>query len=186
MHRVPFKSVCRISLITLILTASDKLLACFSPPPELYQKPKSLVAKTATIVLAQVTTMIQDNVDEKGWVSYKFETIQVIKGETDKPIEIRGVNEPEHWDTTFMDHEDPEFWSRRGGRLGVDGDCSLAAATFNVGDRYLLFLGGPDDTKCAERINSEDDRWFRFVIDRVSKRTKRTKLPNKRLDDNAG
>jgi hypothetical protein len=84
-------------------------------------------------------------------------------------IEFAGDGAPT-LDTTFSDHADPVFWKLAAGRLGIEGDCSVQPASFIKGKKYLVFLGDPDDTKDAERIDSDADRWLTFVSKQLNSR----------------
>ncbi|TQM02370.1 hypothetical protein FB548_3767 [Pseudoxanthomonas sp. 3HH-4] len=65
--------------------------------------------------------------------------------------------------TSFSGHTDSSFWTGRGGRLGVESDCSLIAPAFEVNRFYLLILGVKPDSKQFEQLEDTDDKWLQFV-----------------------
>ena len=108
-------------------------------------------------------------------VVYSLQVTRVLKGKVGdgvaspargalkvgNTIELAGEGAPtEISDTTFSDHADPVFWKEAAGRLGIEGDCSVEPPSFTKGKTYLVFVGDPDDTKDAERIDSDADRWL--------------------------
>ena len=119
-------------------------------------------------------------------VIYRLRIIRVLKGKAgqslEKPavgileigqtIQLPGEEAPaETRDETLSNHEDPRFWNRAAGRMGIDGDCSLQQPYFSNGRGYLILLGDPDDTKDLEEIGSDTHRWLLYV----SKRSERIK-----------
>jgi len=97
---------------------------------------------------------------------YTFEIISILKGNvSDNFLTVDGNSDLSVlWDTTFTNHTENYFWSRKEGWLGNIGDCKTTPApAFILEQNYLLFIGVPDDSKKFERIDREDDKWLKFV-----------------------
>jgi hypothetical protein len=129
--------------------------------------PSRLVHETPVIVRAKVLSTNTGGAVEyaKQPGSYRFQVTEVIQGTSAMTTVLPGdLDSSSIWDTSFSDHKDSSFWANNAGRLGNIGDCqTLPAADFIVGRTYLLFLGGPADSKIYERVDSEDDLWLTSV-----------------------
>ena len=143
--------------------------ACYAPPPELFQPHGQLIDATPVIVLAEVVRREPLGDSDAGpSARFFFRTSTVLKGEAERQFAIQGAGDLDgHWSTTFEDHAEEEFWANNSGRVGISGDCALTPLTFEVGKQYLLFLGGPPDTKIAEQVVVDSDRWFVFVREKL-------------------
>lgn len=51
--------------------------------------------------------------------------------------------------------------------MGVNGDCSMVLPHFMIGKRYLVMHSALQDTKQFERVDNDDDRWFKYVKSRT-------------------
>lgn len=98
--------------------------------------------------------------------TYQFEVIEVLKGSNlghvvtlDGDADLSGL-----WDTTFTNHTDREFLNDHHGRLGNVGDCiTTPAPEFKLGSKYVLILGGVDDSKNYERVDNQQDSWYQLI-----------------------
>jgi hypothetical protein len=103
-------------------------------------------------------------------VRYKLRVLRVLKGQVGATSELDGEGDLSGiWDTTFANHTEDEFWKRSAGRMGVEGDCSMVPPHFIVGKRYLVIIGPAEDTKQFERVDSEDDRWLKYVESKTAR-----------------
>ena len=97
-------------------------------------------------------------------VRYQFKVLRIFKGQVGSTSEVDGVEDDpsDGSDTTFANHTAPEFWKNLWGRMAFGGDCTMVPPHFITGRRYLLVFG-PPDLKQFERVDSEDDRWLKYV-----------------------
>ncbi|NHZ97611.1 hypothetical protein [Massilia sp. CCM 8734] len=101
-------------------------------------------------------------------MKYTLRVLQVLKGQAGATIELNGEGDLSGiWDTTFSDHVEDEFWSKSSGRMGINGDCSMISPHFMIGKRYLVMHSSLPDTKHFERVDNDDDRWFKYVKSRT-------------------
>ena len=94
--------------------------------------------------------------------------MRVLKGKSPESLAIEcKLAGDGDWMTDFSNQSDEDFWERRGGRLGINGDCTVLPPAFAPGKRYLALLGITPDTKQYEEIGQHDDRWLTFVEARI-------------------
>lgn len=95
--------------------------------------------------------------------TYVFDVIETIKGEHREEISISTqASFVDYNPSTFNDHQDEEFWTAFGGRIGIYGDCDIKPK-FALRERYLIVIVDGFHVKAFEKINSEDDDWLLFV-----------------------
>jgi hypothetical protein len=144
---------------------SGMAFACLTMPRDLARPHAGVIADAKQIFWAEVvgTQAIWKVGKARKPVRYKLRVLRVFKGRTGSTFNLEGENESSGWDTTFHEHADDEFWKRASGRMGIMGDCSMEPPHFVVGKRYLVILGLSADTKQFERVDSEGDRWLKYV-----------------------
>jgi hypothetical protein len=155
--------------LTFIISLSifNSAFACYAPSGALEIEHSRLVVETPTIALATAISSVPEQgsslAKEPG--IYTFKVIETLKGTPANEITLRGdLDLKGLWDTTFSNHNDKEFWVNKSGRLGNIGDCvTTPPPEFIIGKNYLLLIGGPDDSKKFERIDSSQDKWLVFV-----------------------
>ena len=134
-------------------------LPCTVPPQAVIRDHAALVNEAGVIVIVEAVA----GADSKG-KTCQLRIVRTLKGNTTKSFQIAcrlpGAGD---WMTNFSAHSDTEFWQRRGGRLGINGDCTLIPPAFEVGHQYLVFLGVSPDTKQFEEIAGPADKWLVFV-----------------------
>ncbi|MES2818115.1 MAG: hypothetical protein V4812_03920 [Pseudomonadota bacterium] len=158
-------------LIALLLSCivCHSAYPCYVPTGALENDPAELIANTPEIRLA--LAIAEQKLPEQNSATagspgrYSFRVIETLKGSAASEIALTGdLDKAGLWDTSFNDHQDTEFWISRSGRLGNTGDCrTTPAPEFVLGQQYLLFIGGPDDSKKFERIDNSQDQWLKFV-----------------------
>jgi hypothetical protein len=125
--------------------------------------------RSDSIVLARV---IEENVNENiekdkiKDVVYKFELIENIKGNVEKPIIINGYNISNDNDHNL--HAEPKFWEQGWfGSAPISVNCEMMIG-FNPDISYLLFLDKPYSVKSFEPIlDLKEDKWLQYVRDKV-------------------
>lgn len=139
----------------LLVALSPSALACYSPPPGILRDHSALVSESGTIVIVEAVATS---------TGCELQVVRTLKGTPPQalPIGCRRPG-PGDWMTSFSGHTEKSFWEGRGGRLGIEGDCSVIAPAFEIGRSYLLLLGVRPDTKQFEQIDGADDQWLRFV-----------------------
>jgi len=154
----------KTATLALLLLVSNAY-PCFVPPDGLFEKPKSLVRNTDTIVLAKAVSF--ENVYRFGYTKVTFEAVRFLKGRHQGPIEIRGevVTGDSPTPNDFDGHHDPKFWTVGVGNSSTSGDCQ-AYGVFHIGETYLLFLRSQSNFKSFENIQSNDDDWL-LTVERI-------------------
>ena len=145
----------------------NSAFACYAPSGALEIEHSRLIVETPTIALATAISSFPEPgssvAKEPGL--YTFKVIEILKGTPASEITLSGdLDIKGLWDTTFSNHNDQAFWVNKSGRLGNIGDCvTTPPPEFIIGKNYLLLIGGPDDSKKFERIDSNQDKWLAFV-----------------------
>jgi hypothetical protein len=142
-------------------------------PQNLARPHSDVIAEAKQIIWVEVVNTQQAKHVDKARkpVSYKLRVLRVLKGQVASTVALSGEGDLSGiWDTTFSNHSDAEFWKRSSGRMGVEGDCSMVPPLFIVGKRYLVLLSSSEDTKQFERVDTEGDRWLRYVESRTGAR----------------
>ena len=152
----------KIAATLALLLLGSHASPCFLPPDGLFEKPKSLVWNTDTIVLAKAISF--ENNDGFGYAKVKFEAVRFLKGQHQGPIEVSGevVTGETPTPNDFDGHHDPDFWAVATGNASTYGDCQ-AYGVFHIGESYLLFLRSQSNFKSFENIQSNDDEWLLTV-----------------------
>jgi len=130
---------------------------CGGMPERLIRPHLSLVKEATAIVLIEVVPGDEPRAGH-------FKIIRILKGSSSfvLPFLYRAPDRGD-WMTSFADHSDPSFWQTAAGRIGVDSDCKAVPPAFEVGHKYLIFVGIQPDTKQAEEITTSNDKWLTFV-----------------------
>lgn len=153
-------------LAGVLLLYTGTAVACYTMPRNLARPHAAVVAEAKQIFWAEVLSAEPAGQVGKApkAVRYKLQVLRVLKGQVGSTADLDGRGELSGiWDTTFNNHAEGDFWSRSAGRMGVQGDCSMAPPHFVIGERYLVVISGSDDTKQFERVDSESDRWLKYV-----------------------
>jgi hypothetical protein len=174
-----------LALAAWVILFPASALPCLTMPEELARPHAKVVdaAKQIFLAVARGAAAPRDGHARHNEMM-SLQVTQVLKGtpgenvlgpargtlQVGKTIQLPGIPSLDDR-STFSDHHDRDFWDSAGGRLGIDGDCTLAPIDFTVGRRYLIFLGDPDDTKDAERIDSDTDAWLLYVAKRLKTKT---------------
>jgi hypothetical protein len=184
-RRIRQSGLITLALAAFILPAPAH--SCLTRPKSHFRAHAEVVNAAKQIFVAVVAdSRPTDHVEyARKPVVYSLQVTRVLKGKVGdmvaspargalkvgNTIELAGEGAPtEILDTTFSDHADPVFWKEAAGRLGIEGDCSVEPPSFIKGKKYLVFVGDPDDTKDAERIDSDADRWLTFVSKQLNSR----------------
>ena len=147
-------------------------LACLTMPPSLTRPHAIVVAEAKRIFWAEVVSAQPMKRGEKAWqaVRYKLKVLRLLKGQAGAMIEIEAdKNLNAISDTTFADHTQDEFWKQLSGRMEIESDCTMLPPHFIVGKRYLILLAASKDTKQFERVDTEDDRWLKYVESQITR-----------------
>lgn len=98
----------------------------------------------------------------------KLKIIEVLKG-AKIDLGIHNGDTPVIPDEDFGKHEVEEFWKERTGRMPlIHTSCGPQAfPAFIPGKQYLYFPDFDYAAKSAEVIKSHDDKWLKYVRERV-------------------
>lgn len=162
-----------LSLLTIFLVSlfPASIFACSVMPRNLVRPHAAVITEAKQIFWAEiVSTQPVEHVDgARKPVRYKLRVLRVFKGHVGSRMELAGDGDLSGiWDTTFENHASEEFWKKSSGRMGVESDCSMVPPQFITGKRYLIILSDSEDTKQFERVDSEDDRWMKYVVSRTA------------------
>ncbi len=154
----------RLLTILVFLLGTYSALACYTMPADAARDHGALVDEATAIVLLEVV---------QSGESCSLKVVHVLKGKAPKTLTVRcKLAGDGDWMTDFSNHNDDDFWERRGGRLGINGDCTVLPPAFAPGKMYLALLGIAPDTKQYEEIGDNNDRWLAFVEERVERERK--------------
>ena len=159
--------LCIFSVFFTLSTYSAYSLACRIIPLEKDSQKYilNLIKSTPNIYLAEALSY--NTTDE----DFKFNILEVLKGEKKQEITISGVTVSSLTDKKliasstrdFNSHQDKNFWSELLlGRTSLTADCRLNPV-FEVGQKYLILFKPPFHTKSFELIKSKQDHWYQFV-----------------------
>lgn len=140
---------------------------------------EALVNQTDSVVLARFS---EDELDGIG-----FTVEEVLKHERSQPVDeavSRFVDvigrshhrlKSTHRSEDFNGHNDSRFWLNESTlshepvfRSEWRGGMCTPAFTFLNGEQYLLFLDSPGSYYAAEIIKSNNDHWYKYVLESVS------------------
>ena len=139
------------------------------PTEDLAHEPNWLIKNTPAVYYAEAIS--SEETKQVPFATkpgvYKFKVIEVLKGEEITYVNVKGdLDMSGLWDTTFENHKN----FGRHGRLGNIGDCrATPAPEFLLGKKYILFIGGPDDSKKYERVDTLNDGWIKLIMKELGK-----------------
>ena len=130
-------------------------------PPEANRDHASLVDEARVVLLVRASAT-------QNALGCSLTVTRVLKGHAPQvlPVLCR-LPASGDWMTDFSAHHDKTFWRGDGGRLGINGDCSVIGPAFTPGKSYLILLGIKPDVKQFEQIGGRGDRWLEFVRARI-------------------
>ena len=136
--------------------------ACPVPKPGYGYQLGELINRSARILVVELTHIEKTS---EGFI-YSLKPIEVIKGKDSGLVKFYGYSS-NHEGATYSDHNDEAFWFPNIGRS--DWPCCICGPdhTFAKGYQYLIFPDLFGARKSAEIIRTNDDRWYKFVKDRV-------------------
>lgn len=148
------------TLFISFLLFSSMTSACFMPKANTKTDSKDLVQRSKRIYLVRAKDS-QDLASPTSFanVDYKFEVLETLKGEPVTELTLAGTQFQASNEKNFANHRSKEFWKPMGGRAHVNPDCSVAAS-FEKGQRYIIFPDEPFHLKGFERIDADGDRWL--------------------------
>ncbi len=138
--------------------------ACRAAPQEQLMSANEQIILASDISVARVVSATP-TIDGK--TEYEFIVQRRIKGANKLFFAVTGSSAPQK-DTSFNNHENPEFWQRGGGRLSIDTECVIHP-NFIVGDSYIAFIGLPITKRSFEKIETPNgminlqDKWLLYV-----------------------
>ena len=145
-----------------LLCFSTAALPCTVPPEKLFRDHAALVNEASSIVIAEAVALKNK--------TCQLQIVRTLKGNVTESIPVAchlpGAGD---WMTHFSAHSEMEFWQRRGGRLGINGDGTVIPPAFEVGHSYLVLLGISPDTKQFEEIAGSTDKWLVYVEQQLSR-----------------
>jgi hypothetical protein len=165
-----------LAAVLVATLAARAARACTQPPKALTVHHSELVRRAPRIALARFekATPFTSGECSAAEPCYKteFSTVEVLKGPVPPRFSLLFTEEsPRHPEgaqpfkdrpgADFHGHTDWEFWDSGTTREGNGSDCEMHPR-FELGARYLIFLGG-SHWRAFERIDRPDDRWLRAV-----------------------
>ena len=101
-------------------------------------------------------------------VEYAFQVLEVIEGNEQETLQIAMPFRPAVGSVSdFSGHTDPDFWTNpQSGRAVIGGNCRVVT-DFQLGATYVLITSDVWHVKSFERVQSPDDRFYRYLLDRV-------------------
>jgi hypothetical protein len=149
----------------LFLVASSDASACRRAPPDQLIDADQQLAQAHDVVLA---TVVVRALAPTGETPIDFAVVQRLAGATTGNFVLTGTllgDEPR------INHADPAFWTRGGGRAMNGADC-IIHPTFVMGATYLIFRDGPVTRRSYERIGVDvfgrpdpSDKWLAYVVE---------------------
>ena len=155
----------RILFLVFLHLVPIGALACSVPLQSTYLSHIQLVEKSNLIVLVKLKGMTKAN----GRVVYELSTVKSLKGSPKQSYLIQRRGPATGYERLDFDgHASDAFWRKDGlGRGGwLPGLCS-PNFDFSYGVEYLLFPEMLCNGSAAEAILSDDDRWLKFVIEKL-------------------
>ena len=138
--------------------------ACSVPKPGANYPIEQLIDESKNI---QIVELSHSEKVKYGVIHY-LKPVKVIKGNMEGLIEFYG-HEEKHEPSSYDDHNIAAFWFSDIGRSAWP--CCICGPdhTFAKGFKYLIFPDLMGARKTAEIIRNENDRWYKFVVNRVNK-----------------
>jgi hypothetical protein len=157
-------------LAVLLLAVSGHASACRAAPAGQLIDPDEQLAEAHDIVLA---TVVGWTPVSGGETPIAFTVVKRLAGFPTGEFVITGTLENEE---RRIDHADPAFWRRGGGRTRNGADCVIRP-TFVMGGTYLVFRDGPVTWRSYERIGVDvfgrpdpSDKWLAYVSEKLGTR----------------
>ncbi len=159
----------QLALTMLCLLGAQRAWACYAAPSSQTVGVDELIASASTIAVAKV---VRATPAADGRINYEFVLQRRLAGPVAQTFSLTASEASAlASDTSFDYHKEPAFWAHGGGRLMNHMDCKLYPA-FVVGDSYLLFGSFPATRRSAEKVESGDDKWLRYVEAALEQRRK--------------
>lgn len=148
------------TLFISFLLFSSLASACFMPKADSKTDSKDLVRRSKRIYLVR-TKDSREAASPTAFnkVDYTFEVLETLKGEPATELTFSGAEFQASNEKNFGNHRSKEFWKPMGGRAHVNPDCSVSAS-FEKGQRYIIFPDEPFHLKGFERVDANGDRWL--------------------------
>jgi hypothetical protein len=157
-------------LAALLLAWSNHANACRAAPAGQLMDPDQQLAEAHDVVLATVTGWSPASFGE---TPIAFTVVKRLAGAVTGNFVITGTLQD---DERHIDHADPAFWNRGGGRTRNGPDCMIHP-TFAMGATYLVFHDGPVTWRSYERIGVDVfgrpdpfDKWLAYVSEKSGTR----------------
>ena len=141
-----------------ILYASEAL-ACFTPKPGNGYYFEKLISSSQVIVLVELADR---RVEYDAIIYNKLKVVKVLKGKPENEYEFTSFKADFKLET-FSNHADDLFWRSNTGRSNYQGGNCGPNHIFEKGYRYLYFPDLLGAHKSAEIIETESDKWFKYV-----------------------
>jgi len=158
----------RLFLVLVLTLSTNPIFACSIPYPETALGKSELIAHAGSIALVKPI-----HAERMGrYTNWSFKIVERLKGDLEEgtvvTVNLLAAGEAIR-EMDFERHEMPGFWDVFLGRLPwLPGECT-PRYEFESGGTYMLFLDAMANSASAERINDKSDKWYRFVVDEVSK-----------------
>jgi hypothetical protein len=176
----------RFVIVLCCWLTSQVAYGCYSMPENLARPASSLVQEARAIVWVLVVGVkLQDPLAETNdgrLVRFDVKVLETLKGKPSKRFFVDGKIDADGDQLLYSTRDNHKGFNSEStlGTSGTEGGSSpggcnkRALPDLLLGGRYLIFLGGPPDSKDFERVESDDDEWLRVV------RTELLKLNDKR------
>ncbi len=151
------------TIVALIAVLScSPAFACMLPQPGYGFTVERLIDESEDIYVIELSHFEKD----AHGIRYFLKPVTVIKGKAKGLIEFWGSKQ-EHKSSTYFYHYNPTFWFSDAGRSDWSTFLCGPNHTFTKGFKYLFLPNMLGSMKSAEVINSNNDRWYLYVLDRV-------------------
>ena len=153
------QEIIKLVILFCILIISSNAFSCRVFENGIHWSADELIQKSESIVLAKLL-----HVENNGsFYFYTLEVIRILKGKNIESISFQGFKNGENSSNDFDDHTDSEFWTENVGRS--DFPCCICSPNhmFYEDEIYLVFPDALGAMKSAEVINSDNDKWLKYV-----------------------
>ena len=150
-----------------IIFYSNFASACYTIPKNLARPATEVIKDAKQIYWVQVIGALPQHVNNK-WdgelhVKYILKVIETLKGiKHTKNVMLNGIADVESYSTSIHDNHKDINDQFKYGSTGLSSGC-LPIPALLVGGQYVIFMGGPPDTKDFERVESDEDEWLQFI-----------------------
>jgi hypothetical protein len=144
--------------IAAFILATTNTFACTDIPANQLQSHQQLVARTSSIVVAQVISLQPINGD---FNLVEFLVVDTLKGNQKSNFSLSGFPAKDKLGRyDYGQHRDLDFlvYSNTGNFTRLD-DCRVYGH-FEQGRQYLIFIDQPHHPRSFEVISSPDDGWL--------------------------